>query len=282
MRLMRMRATGWLGAVIGAAALIAGAGSANAAGGDIVVLDKDWSFEGPFGMFDQAQLQRGWQVYSEVCAACHGMQFLSFRDLGAENGPAFPPEQVKAIAENFIHQVPTVDEFGEATTRPATPADKIPGPYTNEEAAKAANGGAIPPDLTLMTKARTGYTGIITQIFEGVGGPEYTYSILLGYQDQPPEGFEVQGVLNYNKYFPGHQIAMAQPLWGDDVTYQDGTAATIEQQAADVTAFMTWAAEPHMTDRKQAGVLYIILFIGFAALLWFSNKKLWAPVKKGA
>ena len=266
-------------AAAGAAIAALSAAPSLAAGPGVGVIDHDWSFEGPFGTFDQAELQRGWQVYSQVCAACHGMDYLHYRDLGDPNGPAFPAEQVKAIAAQFeIEDGPDAD--GEMFTRPAIPSDRMANPFPNEEAAIAANGGAYPPDLTLITKARTGYTGIITQIMEGTGGPEYVYSLLLGYTDEPPEGFDL-GDTSYNKYYPGHRIAMGQPLWGDDVEYQDGTEASIEQQAHDVVAFLAWAAEPQMVERKQAGMRNIILLIIFGALVWYCNKKLWKPIKEG-
>lgn len=267
-------------AALGALALtVAAAPSALAAGKSVDVIDHDWSFEGPFGTFDAAELQRGWQVYSEVCAGCHAMQYLSYRDLGDPNGPAFPPEQVEAIAAQF-EVADGLDTNGEVFFRTALPSDRLASPFLTREAAEEAMGGAYPVDLSLITKARTGYTGIITQILQGGGGPEYVYSLLLGYTDEPPENFDV-GDLSYNKYFPGHRIAMAQPLWGDDVAFQDGTEATIQQQAHDVTAFLTWAAEPKMVDRKQAGVRNLVLLVIFAALAWYSNKKLWKPVKNG-
>ncbi|MGD1868520.1 MAG: cytochrome c1 [Neomegalonema sp.] len=256
------------------------AGPALSAGKSVGVIDHDWSFEGPFGTFDRQQLQRGWQVYSEICASCHSMDYLSFRNLGEPGGPEFPPEQVKAIAENWLYPVVTTDDEGEVLERTPLPSDRIPGPFANREAAIAANGGAYPPDLSLITKARIGYNGIIKQVMEGAGGPEYVYSLLLGYADEEPEGFDGGG-LSYNRYFPGHRIAMGQPLYGDDVEYQDGTEATIEQHAADLVAFLTWAAEPKMEERKEAGVRNIILLALFAVLLWYSNKTLWRPIKDG-
>ena len=263
-----------------AAAGLASGGQALAAGEGAGVIDHDWSFEGPFGTFDRHQLQRGWQVYSQICSSCHSLDLLSFRNLGEPGGPEFPPEQVKAMAADWLVPVVTVDEAGDPAERAPVPSDKIPGPYANEQAAMAANGGALPPDLSLITKARAGYHGIITQILEGAGGPEYVYSLMLGYPEEEPEGFDAGG-LNYNRYFAGHRIAMGQQLYGDDVEYQDGTEATMEQEAADVTAFLAWAAEPKMEARKQAGVRNIIMLILFAVLLWYSNKKLWRPVKYG-
>lgn len=273
------------------AAALGLSGGAKAAGGEVAVLDVDFSFEGPFGAFDQAQLQRGWQVYSEVCAVCHSLQYLAFRHLGDEYGPAFPPEEVEAIAAAFINQTRTVDEFGEPTTRASVPADYIPGPYANEVAAQLANGGAVPPDFSNIVNARVGWRGTFTQLMYGTGGPEYIYSVLMGYTEfnaetgqheslLPPEGFDV-GLLSYNRYMSGHRIAMGQPLWPQLVVYQDGTEATIPQMAEDVTAFLVWAADPELTERKAAGVRNM-LFLGlFAVLLWFSNRQLWKPVKEG-
>ena len=273
-------------AVVSAAAALTPAGPALAAGPSVGVIDHDWSFEGPFGTFDRAQLQRGWQVYSTVCASCHAMHLVSFRNLGEPGGPEFPPEQIAAMAEDFAATVRTVVD-GEVIEEAPDSNDRIVGPYSlktadgrwvyDDAAWSAAN---KPPDLSLITKARVGYTGIINQILEGSGGPEYTYSLLLGYTDEPPEGFDT-GDLNYNKYFPGHLIAMGQPLYGDDVEYQDGADATIEQQSADVTAFLAWAAEPKMEERKEAGIRNIILLTIFALLVWYSNRKLWKPIKSG-
>ncbi|MCI4662135.1 MAG: cytochrome c1 [Neomegalonema sp.] len=262
-----------------AVALTLGAGSAMAAGGGTHVIDHTWSFEGVFGKFDRAQLQRGFQVYKEVCASCHSLELVSFRNLGEPGGPQFPEEQVKAIAASFT-VIDGPDAEGEMFERPGVPADKFPAPFPNVEAAKASNGGAYPPDLSLITKARAGYHGILTQMVQGAGGPEYIYSLLNGYTEEPPEGLD-PGELNYNAYFPGYRIAMAQPLYEDSVEYQDGTAATIEQQSADVVAFLAWAAEPKMEARKQAGVRNILLLIIFGVLLWYSNKQLWKPVKYG-
>ncbi|MBX2856178.1 MAG: cytochrome c1 [Rhodobacteraceae bacterium] len=274
-----MRKTLKTRAAAGAAVLALTAAPSFAAGGGVGVIDHDWSFEGPFGTFDKAELQRGWQVYSQVCSSCHSMEYLHYRDLSDPNGPALPPEQVKAMAAEFEVEVGP-DSEGEMFTRPAILSDKLAKPFPNKEAAMSANGGAYPPDLTLITKARTGYTGIIKQMMEGTGGVEYVYSLMLGYTEEPPEGFDV-GDLSYNKYFPGHLIAMGQPLYGDDVEYQDGTEATIEQQAHDLVAFLAWAAEPQMVERKQAGLRNIILLIIFGALVWYSNKKLWKPIKEG-
>ncbi|MEM9724138.1 MAG: cytochrome c1 [Pseudomonadota bacterium] len=251
-------------------------GDAHAAGKGVGVIDHDFAHEGAFGAFDPAQLRRGWQIYAEVCSSCHSLNYLSYRNLGEPGGPEFSEEDVKAIAAQF--EVQTIDSEGEPIFRPAVPSDKMVAPYPNDEVAKLSNGGALPPDLSLMTKARTGYFGIWKQLAEGMGGPEYVYSLMLGYTDEPPEGFEV-GDLYYNRYYPGHRIAMGRQLW-EDFEYLDGTVGTVEQQAEDITAFLTWTAEPKMVERKQAGIRNLLFLTLFAVLLWYSNKKLWSSVKK--
>ena len=265
-------------AALAVAAVGASVAPAVSAGGEGVhVIDHEWSFEGPFGYYDRAQLQRGWQVYSEVCASCHSMKYVHYRDLGYEGGPAFPPEQVEAIAAGF--DVPDIDAEGESIDRPAKPTDQLASPFPNEEAAVATH-GANPPDLSLITKNRVGYHGILTQILQGSGGPEYVYSLLLGYREAP-EGYEVPDGSHFNVYFKGHSIKMAEPLSDEQVEYQDGTKATKEQMAEDVTAFLMWAAEPKLEERKRSGFVNLIFLAIFAMLLWFSNKKLWKSVKAG-
>ncbi len=262
-----------------AAALLAALAStpALAAGAVEGVTDVDFSFEGPFGTYDSLQLQRGFQVYHEICAGCHGMKFVSFRELGREDGPAFPEEQVKAIAAQY--QVPdTGPEALPGDTRPGLPSDKFP-----------ENNALGAPDLSLMAKARAGFHGPsgtgLNQLFKGIGGPEYIYSLLTSYTggDQ-----EVAGTILYeNEVYPGGLINMAQPLWGDDVEYAahgEGGGytppeATIEQQAKDVSAFLMWAAEPTLVERKEAGLRNLLWLIILAVLLYFTNKQIWASVK---
>lgn len=267
-------------APLAAAAILAvsSGGAALAAGGEVEVRDYDWSFEGPFGTFDEAQLQRGWQVYSEVCATCHSMRYLHYRDLGNSPGPNYPEAQVEAMAARFL--VADIGDDGSEIERPALPTDPFVSPYANDRQAAAVNGGAIPPDLSLIVRARAGYSGIITQMLEGGGGAEYVYSVLVGYRETPPN-FDVPQGGHYNAYFPGHVIKMPPPLETADITYQDGTQATIDQMARDVTAFLAWAADPHMQERKQAGLSNLAFLTIFAVLLWFSTKKLWKPVKRG-
>lgn len=229
--------------------------------------DVDFSFdglwEGIFGTFDRDQLRRGYQVYSEVCASCHAMHFLRYRHLGDEGGPEFTEDEVKAIAARYeVTDGP--DRFGEFFQRPARPADPFVSPYPNDEAARAANGGALPPDLSLISKSRE-------------GGPDYVYSILTGYHEPPP-GVEIREGLFYNPYFPGGQIAMPPPLSDGQVEYTDGTPATVEQMAMDVAAFLHWAAEPKLEQRREAGFKTIIYLAILAGLLYFSYRKVWARV----
>jgi ubiquinol-cytochrome c reductase cytochrome c1 subunit len=249
-----------------AAALALGTGPALAAGvGEIT--DFSFSFEGPFGSYDRAQLQRGLQVYTEVCSACHGLQYVPFRTLTQETGPALSPEAMRAYAGDFeIFD----SELGD--WRPAAAPDHFP-PSQMETA----------PDLSLMAKARIGFEGPyglgINQFFRGIGGPEYIASFLLGYDGR--EEMQAGAMFYYNTAFDGW-VSMAPVLWDDGVVYADGALATVEQQAQDVAAFLMWAAEPHLTERKRAGLVGIIFLILFTTLLYLTNKRLWEPVKYAA
>ena len=255
--------------IIAATAAVAlSAGSAFAAGGDIEIPRNKWSFGGIAGHYDKAQLQRGFQVWYEVCAACHGLKYLAIRQLGDATGPHFPDEQVKAIAANFE----VADEEGEpGDTRTAKPSDLFP-----------ANTGAGAPDLTLMAKSRAGFHGPaglgINQLIKGIGGPEYIYSLLTGYTGK--EKTEAGSTLYGNEAFAGGYLSMAPPLEADSVEYADGTEASLEQMSEDVAAFLMWAAEPKMADRKLAGFKYVGFLILLAVLFYFTNKKLWAPIKR--
>lgn len=232
-----------------------------------------FTFDGPLGKYDKGQLQRGLKVYSEVCSACHSLGLVSFRDFG--EGLGYNEDEVKAIAKGWKTEVPSINpETGEPATRPAIPADKIPSPFANEVAARAANNNALPPDLSLMAKARH-------------NGPAYIYSLLTGYQEaQPaellkefPEARTPTG-LHYNPYFANLNIAMAPPLTGDDqVTYDDGTKATKAQMAKDVSAFLAWTAEPKMENRKSAGLAALGFLLIFTMLTWMSYKSIWAARK---
>ena len=270
-----------------ALALTIGSGPALASGGAEHPREpaRGFSFEGPFGTFDQAQLQRGYKVYKEVCASCHSMRLLSFRDLGMKGGPfwysryANPNENpyVKAIANEF--EVDDLDtETGDTIKRKATPADRFPSPYPNAIAAAAGNGGAAPPDLSVMAKARH-------------GGASYIYSLLTGYRN-PPTGLTATPTQHYNPWFPGdltsawtgdrHHvpkggfIAMPAPLTSEgQVTYDDGTKATVDQMSQDVAAFIAWASEPKATERKSLGVAVMIYLLLFAALTFVSYRRIW-------
>lgn len=220
-----------------------------------------FAHQGIFGTFDRAQLQRGFQVYKEVCAACHSLELVAFRNL-ADLG--YNEAEVKAIAKAY--EVPAIDEkTGETSTRPATPADRFPSPYANAVAAAAANGGKVPPDLSLIVKARAGHEA-------------YIYSLLTGYE-QAPKGFQVPEGGHFNPYFPGTVIGMPKPLSDDQVTYGDGTKATVAQMSKDVTAFLTWAAEPNLEARKRTGIGVIGFLAVLLVLSIVSYKKIWANVK---
>jgi len=241
-----------------------GAGAALAQEQEPHVTDFSFSFEGPFGAFDQAQLQRGLQVYTEICSACHGLKYVPFRALADERGPGLPEEQMRAYAEQF-----TIDDPKTGESRPGTPTDYFP-PSAIENA----------PDLSLMAKARAGFHGPmgtgLNQIVNGMGGPEYIASILTGFTGEQKE--EAGVTLYENEAFGGY-MAMNPVLMGDDVTYSDGTPATAEQIAQDVSAFLMWTAEPKMMVRKQAGLTAVLFLAALAVLLYLTNKKIWAPVK---
>ncbi len=234
----------------------------------------DWSFSGPFGKWDLGQLQRGYKIYAEVCASCHSIDLLSFRNL-REIG--FSEAEVKAIAAEFeVIDGPNAD--GEMFERVAVAADRIPGPYANTAEAAALNNGAAPPDFSLLAKARAPERGFPTFIFDvftlyGENGSDYIYSLLTGYKDAP-EGHEVAEGTYYNPYFiAGKALAMAPPL-------DDGTESTLDQQAKDVTAFMTWAAEPYLIERKQLGFKVIIFLLILSVLLYLTKKQVFAALKK--
>ncbi len=262
------------------------AGPAAASGEGYGLRHAEWSFAGPFGKFEPAQVQRGYKVYREVCAACHAMDLMYFRNLGQKDGPFYDPEYknpndnpyVKALAKDI--QVPDIDsETGDAITRAATPADKFASPFPNEAAARASNGGAYPPDLSVIVKARE-------------GGADYIYSLLTGYLT-PPAGLKITPTQHYNAYFAGDLkpywsgkgevpnggfIAMNPPLVDNQVTFDDGTKSTVNQQAQDVTAFLAWASDPKQTERKQFGLGAMIYLLIFAVLLYFSYKRIWRNV----
>ena len=223
----------------------------------------NWSFKGLTGKFDRASLQRGFQVYKEVCSSCHSMQYLSYRNLGEPGGPEFSQVEVKAIAASIeIEDGP--DSQGEMFIRPGRPSDKFKSPYPNVEASTAANGGAYPPDMSVLVKARP-------------GGANYIYSVLVGYEDPPPNITLDDGVY-YNKYMIGNKIKMSAPLSEGIVEYADGTTASVEQMAKDVTTFLSWAAEPELEQRHKTGVKVIIYLILLTVLVYLSMRKIWSRI----
>lgn len=240
-----------------------------------------WSFSGIFGHWDIQQLQRGLQVYQEVCAACHSLKYVAFRNLEALG---YSEDQVKNFAAGFSVEDGPNDE-GEMFDRPGRASDYFPSPFANEQAAAYANNGAAPPDLSLMAKARAPERGFPTFIFDiftlyAENGPDYMYSLLTGYQD-PPAGVEVPEGAHYNPYFvAGPALAMAPPLSDGVVTYEDGAPETVDQYAQDVSAFLMWAAEPHLVERKSMGFKVMVFLILFAGLLYLTKKQVWAGLKE--
>ena len=230
----------------------------------IEYLKTDWSFKGLFGKFDRGALQRGYQVYTEVCSSCHSMKYLSYRNLAEKGGPEFTEAEAKAIAASFeVTDGPNAD--GEMFTRPGKLSDKFVMPYENIKAAQAANGGAYPPDMSVLVKARS-------------GGADYVYSLLQGYEDPPLEITLDEGV-HYNKYMYGNKIKMANPLSNGLVEYSDGTSASVEQMSKDVTTFLMWAAEPHLEARHQMGFKAIVYLIILTILVYFSMKRIWSRIE---
>ena len=227
-------------------------------------LKTDWTFKGLFGKFDRASLQRGYQVYTEVCAACHSMKYLSYRNLSEKGGPEFSVAQAKAIAASFeVTDGPNAD--GEMFQRPGKLSDKFVMPYENVKAAEAANGGAYPPDMSVLVKARG-------------GGVDYIYSLLQGYEEAP-SGMILDDCVHYNKYMYGNKIKMSAPLSDGIIEYSDGTNPSVEQMSKDVTTFLMWAAEPSLEARHQMGFKAIVYLIILTILVYFSMKRIWSRVK---
>ena len=227
-------------------------------------LETNWSFKGLFGKFDRGALQRGYQVYTEVCSSCHSMKYLSYRNLAEKGGPEFTEAQAKAIAASFeVTDGPNAD--GEMFTRPGKLSDKFVMPYENVKAAQAANGGAYPPDMSVLVKARG-------------GGANYIYSLLQGYED-PPLGITLDEGVHYNKYMYGNKIKMSNPLSEGLVEYSDGTNASVEQMSKDVTTFLMWTAEPHLEARHKMGFKAIVYLIILTILVYFSMKRIWSRVE---
>ncbi len=277
-------------AVVALTFTVAGATSdhALAAEGGADIAKQDWTFAGPFGYYDQDQLRRGFQVYKQVCSSCHGMNLLYYRNLTDEDGPNLPQEQVEAIAADYTVMDGPNDQ-GEMFEREATPNDPFVNPYRNEKEAALVNNGVVPPDLSVIAKARNVSPDVawymspvaiaqdlLTMYAEG--GPDYIYALLTGYE-QPPEDMELQPGLHYNAVYPGNQIAMPEVLYPDIVAYNDGTPTTPEQYAKDVTAFLMWAAEPTLEERKQMGAKVMLYLFILAALLYLSKRILWKRLK---
>ncbi|MEQ9636898.1 MAG: cytochrome c1 [Devosia marina] len=263
--------------------------SAQAAEAGAAIERQSWSFAGIFGTYDEHQLQRGFQVFREVCASCHGANLLAFRNLSEPGGPGFSEEQVKALAAEYE----VVDETAEGGRRPGIPADRWPAPFANDQEARDANGGSLPPDFSVLAKARGVVDPFPTWVFNYFtgyqeGGADYIHALLTGYHDEvpetAPEGFELAEGKYYNDYFPGRAIGMAPPLAEGSVTYvpgEDGVEVplTVEQYSRDVSAFMMWMAEPHLVSRKQTGFVVLLFLVLFAGLMYATKRKLWAGIE---
>ncbi|WP_114860466.1 cytochrome c1 [Azospirillum brasilense] len=247
-------------AILSAAVALGLAGAAQASEA-VHIPKQEWAHSGVFGTIDKASAQRGFQIYKEVCSTCHSAKLVPIRTLA---GIGFSEDELKAIAAGYEVQAGPNDA-GEMFMRPGIPADRFPSPFPNDNAARAANNGALPPDLSLIAKAR-------------VGGEDYLYAFLTGFEENPPEGVTLMPGMNYNKYFPGHQVGMPNILMPDGVTYADGTPATVQQQAHDISAFLTFIAEPHMDARKQMGVKVILFLIVLAGLMYATKRKLWSTL----
>jgi ubiquinol-cytochrome c reductase cytochrome c1 subunit len=242
-----------------------------------------WSFAGIFGNYDQAQLQRGLQVYREVCSNCHSLKYIAFRNLAEPGGPGFSDAEVKALAAEYQITAGPNDQ-GDMFQRPGLPSDHFPSPFPNVEAAAAANGGAAPPDLSLMAKARAAERGPLWTVIDFFtqyqeAGPNYIHALLTGFGEQPPEGLVIPEGTYFNPYFlAGPSLKMPAPLSDGAVTYSDGSPETVDQYARDVAAFLMWAAEPHLVARKRVGFQVGIFLIVFAGLMYLTKKRVWSEV----
>lgn len=238
-----------------------------------------WSFAGPFGTYDPAQLQRGFKIYREVCSTCHSLELLSFRNLAESGGPGYSAAQAAAVASEY--KVADIDDSGQPIERPARPADRFPSPFANDAQARATH-GAVPPDMSVLAKARTyerGFPWFLVDMFTQYQehGVDYISALVKGYEDAPKD-FTLPAGAYYNKYFPGHIIKMKPPLQDGLVTYDDGSPQTVEQYSKDISAFLMWASEPHLNARKRTGFQVMIFLIVFAGLLYFTKKKVWSAV----
>ncbi len=290
MTIMTRRLTTGLATIAVAATISILPASAASEGHGPEITRQQWSFGGFKGQFDRAQLQRGFQVYQAVCAACHGLSRVNFRNLVQPGGPEFPEEAIKALAAEWPNQITDgPNDEGKMFERPARLSDPIRGPYHNEKEARAAQNGAYPPDLSLMAKARgvernpswwTHPFLMLGDIVKGYqeGGPDYLTALLTGYVE-PPEGVTVNEGMYYNKAFPGHQLAMPPPLSADAVPYGDGTKPTVENYAKDVAAFLAWSADPTLDQRKRIGWQVMLYLLVTTLLLYLGKRRIWANVK---
>jgi ubiquinol-cytochrome c reductase cytochrome c1 subunit len=252
---MAVRRAGMVLAVAGLAAVIAPPAHAQ----EIELPHQKWSFDGPFGTFDRASAQRGFQIYNQVCSNCHSLKEAYYRNL---EGIGLTEDQIKAVISDKT--MPSIGDDGTPADRPALVSDHFHSPFANDKAARAANNGALPPDQSVIEKARE-------------GGADYIDALLQGYGD-PPAGMKIGDGLYYNKYFPGHQIAMPQPLQDDAVEYSDGTKATLAQEAHDITTFLTYIANPEMEQRKQMGVKIVLFLVGMTCVTYAVKRKIWSDV----
>jgi ubiquinol-cytochrome c reductase cytochrome c1 subunit len=265
-------------AVLMALALVAPASAQEGAHATPEIQKQSWTFAGVFGTYDQHQLQRGFQIFRDVCSGCHSARLLAFRNLSEEGGPGFTEGQVKALAAEYDIQ----DPDAEGGVRPGIPADRWPAAMSAADA--VATFGVVPPDFSVIAKARgitTPFPWWILNYITGYseGGPDYIYALLTGYHEEAPEGFELPEGKYYNDVFPGHSIGMSPPLADGAITYEDETfPQTLDQYARDISAFLMWVAEPHLAARKAAGLQVILFLILFAGLMWFVKEKLWAKV----
>ena len=239
-----------------------------------------WSFSGPFGRYDQGQLQRGFKIFKEVCANCHSLELLAFRSLAEPDGPGFSMAQVTALATEY--RIKDVSDTGEPIERAGRPADHFPSPFPNELAAQAANGGVAPPDMSTLAKARgysRGFPWFVFDMFTQYQeqGPDYIAALLTGYADAP-KNFVVPPGGHFNAYFPGHVIAMAPPLQAGQVRFDDDAPQTVDQYSKDIAAFLTWAAEPHLVARKRIGFQVMAFLIVLTSLLYFTKRKVWSAM----
>ena len=281
------------------------AAPAPASAGEHEIERQKWAFGGFRGQYDKAQLQRGFQVYKEVCSACHGLKRLSFRNLAEPGGPEFPVEAIKALAAEWPNQILEVNDAGESAVatkdkegkpsgfayvkRKPLPSDPILGPYANDKVARAAQNGALPPDLSIIAKARGVHRDpswlthgflMLGDVFKSYqeGGPDYIYALLTGYEE-PPAGTKMADGMQYNRAFPGHQVAMPPPLSEGAVGYQDKTPVTVDSYARDVAAFLAWAADPSLDQRKRIGWQVMLYLLVTTALLYFAKQRIWAKIK---